>query len=108
LQNPTEHSALSLWGTLIVIVAVLWLALSGVCTAGWTIIALWPVNNTYGLYTFFYFVLPIGGVAIAVGCIALWVGRAMERKGEGRASRSGSTDRPSSGLKARRTGRTPS
>jgi apolipoprotein N-acyltransferase len=94
LQNPTEHSALSLAGTVVVIVAVLWLTLSGLCTAGWMTVALWPVNNTYGLYALFYFVLPIGGGAIAIGLIALWVGRVMERKGQGQASRAGRGRRP--------------
>jgi hypothetical protein len=72
---------MAMLGTIIVVIAILWLTLSGLCTAGGLLIGFGSLFTQYGNASLLVMALVIGGIAIGVGLLALWLGRRMERSG---------------------------
>jgi hypothetical protein len=72
---------MAMLGTIIVVIAILWLTLSGLCTAGGLLIGFGSLFTQYGSPSLLVMALAIGGVAIGIGLFVLWVGLTIRRSG---------------------------
>ncbi len=80
MSEPSE--ARRVFGLILIVLGILWMALSGLCTAVGLFFTVPASFGQYGNASFMFLAIVPGGISIAIGW-AVWLGgRALKRAGE--------------------------